>query len=85
MDQRAQANGLISFLAILALGALLFILFKPAVDAVLTNILGFTSNPEAESVINQRLRLFGYLPVYALFVGVLKLIARSVFQSRSVG
>jgi uncharacterized membrane protein len=85
MDQRAQTNGIISFFAIIAVSVLLFILFQPAVDAVLDGMLATTSNSQAETVIEQRRELFGYLLVYGLFLASLLLIARSVFQSRTPG
>ena len=85
MDQRAQANGIISFFALIVISVLLFILLQPAVDAILDAMLATTSNSQAETVIEQRRTLFGYLPIYGLFVASLLLIARSVFQSRTPG
>jgi len=85
MDSRAQTNGIIGFLAILTIGALLTILFQPAVNAILDAALASTSNEHAATVIEQRRQIFGYLTAYSLFVGVLMLIARGVLQSRSPG
>lgn len=85
MDERAQAHGIIVFFAMLTTGALLFTLFQPAVDGVLTSMLEQTSNPEAESVINEGQEIWGYILFYVVFVSGLFLIARSVLQSRSPG
>lgn len=85
MDERGQAHGIIMFVAMVVTGALLFILFQPAADAILNAMLDHASSQQAKDVISERQRIFGLILFYVLFLSGLTLIARAVFQSRSPG
>lgn len=85
MDDRAQAHGIIAFIAMIAVGGLLFVLFQPAADTLLDSMLTQSSSQEASDVITERQTIFGYILMWVVFVSVLFLIARSVLQSRSPG
>lgn len=86
MDERAQAHGIPAvFFAMLITGALLFIIFQPAIDQFAASMLSQTDNQVATDVINERQMIFGKILFYVLFLAVVAFITRSVLQSRSPG
>jgi len=85
MDERAQSHGLIVFFVTIIAGALLYTLFQPAADGIFQMALEQSTHQEADAVVQERQRIFGYMLFYVLFVAGLFLLARSVVQSRSPG
>lgn len=82
---RALANGLLAFVAILVTAALLYTLLDPAVSDLDTMLSGQTSNSNAQDVIDERTEIWDLFLYYAVFLAGLMLIARSVFESRRPG
>jgi hypothetical protein len=82
MDQRGLASGVIGFVAMLVVGALMFILLQPAMNEVAAISLNQAKSQTAIDVINERELIFNSILYYVLFVSVLFIIARAVFESR---
>jgi hypothetical protein len=82
MDQRGLASGVIGFIAMLVVGALMYVLLNPAIGEVAAISLRQAENPTAIDVINQRVLIFDSILYYVLFVSMLFIISRAVFESR---
>lgn len=81
-DQRALASGVIGFIAILIVGALMFVLLNPAINGIADISLRQASDPTAVDVIQQRQLIFNSILYYVLFAALIFIIARAVFESR---
>lgn len=81
-DNRALGLGVVIFFAMIVIGALLYILLDPVMASIETMTLDQTNNPRAETVINERATIWGGILFFVVFVSVISIIARSVFESR---
>lgn len=84
-DDRALAGAILGFLAILLIGAFLYILLDPAVSTVLDYTSAQTSNADAQSAIDQRETIWNYILFVPLVIGMLYIIGRGVLESRRPG
>lgn len=81
-DQRALASGVIGFIAMLIVGALMFSLLNPAIVGIADISLAQASDPRAIDVIQQRQLIFDSILYYVLFASLIFIISRAVFESR---
>lgn len=80
MDNRGLATGLISFAAIIVVGAFFIIFFTPALNEVSNGFLATTSDPTATEAIEQRQRIWNLIGFFVMFAGAVFVIARAVFE-----
>lgn len=85
VDRRGLATGIMGFIAMIAIIALLYTLMDPAISDVFTATSADTSDAEAQAVIDQSSTIWGYMPLYGLFLAAIFLIGRAVFESRGPG
>lgn len=81
-DNRGLAGGVLAFVAILVVSALLFTLFQPAAESIFTMTSSQASSQKVTDSIDMRQTIFSNILFFALFLGGLALIARAVFESR---
>jgi len=81
-DERGLAVGLLLFFAALTIGALLFALFNPMMTSVDDRVSDQTDDPDAQSVIDERMQIWGGLLFYVMFLSGIYILAKSVFESR---
>ena len=82
-DERGLAVGILAFIIMIGMGALLYILLNAAMSGIFDTTLAATASADATDVINEREQIAGLLMFYAVFLGAVFIIARSVFESRS--
>lgn len=82
MDNRGLATGLISFVAILVVGAFFIIFFTPAINQVSSGFLNATSDPQATKAIERRQNIWQLVGFFIMFSGGVFVIARAVFEGR---
>lgn len=85
MDNRALAGGILGFIAMIVIAALLYTLFEPAVDQAATTFLSQTSNQEATDHINLFDTIWSNVLWVGLFFAMLFIIGRGVVESRRPG
>lgn len=76
--------GIIGFIAILVVAALLYTMMEPAAE-IFSMSLSQTSNQQATDAINLREQIFTNMLFYVLFLAGVFIIARAVFESRRPG
>jgi len=81
-DQRAQASGIIVFLIILGVGALLWGILNFGMGEIFASTLNQTGKTQAQDVINQRQTIWNNILFFILAFAGTFLVARSVVQSR---
>lgn len=84
-EDRALAIGIVGFIAMVAIAAILYTLFDPAVSQLTTTTLDATNNQDATDVINERNTIWGLFLFYALFLSAVWVIARAVRESNRSG
>jgi hypothetical protein len=77
-DTRGLAVGVIGFVAMIVIAALMYIMFEPAVGEMLGMSLDQASNQDVKDAINLRQQIFGGMLFFALFLSGVYLIARAV-------
>lgn len=80
-EDRALASGLIGFIAILVVVALLYALMNPAANQLFGSLSTQASDPQAQSIINEREQIWSNILYAILLLSGVYLIARSVFES----
>jgi len=80
--ERGLANGIIGFVAIIVVVALLYTLLDPAMSGVIDMASGQSSDPAVRDEISQPERIWGAIPVAGLFFAALFILARATFESR---
>lgn len=81
-DEKAQAHGIILFVAILVGSALFFVIADPAAGLIFDMSLNSTDSQLATDTINERKQIWGLVLYFIVFFALVFLIARSVVQSR---
>jgi hypothetical protein len=84
-DNRGLAVGMVIFVGVLVAAALLYILLDPALVTMFDMARGQTSSTVATDQIDRAAQIWGLLLFFPAFLGLLFIIARSVFESRRVG
>lgn len=84
-DTRGLANGVIGFVVIIATVALLYTIMDPAFTGVIDTVSSQTTDADAQAAVDQSGQIWGYIPVFGLFLAGLFLIARATFESRGPG
>lgn len=82
MDNRALATGIIGFIAILIVFALLYTILNAGFTDTITFVSADTSNTQAQAAIDERAKIWSLMPVFGVFLGSLFLLARAAFESR---
>lgn len=81
-DDRALASGVIIFIAMIIVGALLFIAFnEPATDIISVSS-NYTTDSDAQDHIDTLETIWQSILVFVAFVAGLFIIARAVVESR---
>lgn len=82
---RGQASGILGFLAILVIAALLWALMDPALEVVFSSSTEMASSSAAQNTIDERKQIWQSILFYPLALGGVFIIARAVLQSRRPG
>jgi len=80
-DERGLANGIIGFVVMIIVVALLYTLMAPAIAGVSDTASSQTSDADAQSEITEAQQIWTYIPVFGLFLASLLVIARATFES----
>lgn len=80
-DTRGLANGIIGFVVIIVTVALLYTLMDPAFTGVIDAVSTQTTDPEAQAAVNQSATIWGYMPIFGMFLAGLFVLARATFES----
>lgn len=80
---RGLAVGVLSFIAIIVVAALLFTLMDPALVEIFDMSSSQADSQTAQDVIDLRQQIWGAILFFALFLGIVSLIAQSVYESRT--
>lgn len=81
-DDRALASGIIGFIAIIVIAALLFTLMNPAAGGMFDTTSDTTDDATAQDVIDEREQIWKLILFYPLLLAGVFVIARAVFESR---
>lgn len=84
-DDRGLATGLAGFVAILIIAALMFTLLNPAATNVFDDADSFTTDSEAQNVVDERRAIWSNILFAVLLIAALFLLGRAVFESRRPG
>lgn len=84
-DERGLAVGLVVFIAAIVGAALLYIMLDPALTTIFDMTRSQTTSSVATDQIDLASTVWGLLLFFAMFVSLLFIIARSVFESKEVG
>jgi len=82
-DNRGLSVAIVSFFAVIVVAALVYTLLDPAVADIISMSSSQTSDQGATDVINLREQIWAAMLFYALFLAMLAVIARAVFESRT--
>jgi hypothetical protein len=80
-DDRGLAVGIVAFVALISI-VLLWVLLNGGMEIVFDTADSQTTDATAESEIATAEKIWGLLPFYLLFLGVMMLVARAVLESR---
>lgn len=81
-DNRGLATGIILFIGILVLVALLYALINPVMSGAEASLDNATTTADAQGVVDSRLRVWDNLLLYFVLLGGMLVIGRAVFESR---
>lgn len=81
-DDRALATGIIGFVAILIVVALLYTMMDAGFVQVITAVGADTSNAQAQAAIDERAAIWGAMPIFGVFLAAMFLFSRAAFESR---
>jgi len=81
-DQRGLALAIISFVALLVVGALLFVLLDPAVASVSSQTAAQSDSQLVQDQIDLANRIWALILFFVMFLGVIALIVRATAESR---
>lgn len=84
-DERGLAVGFVVFFAAIVGAALLYIMLDPAMTTIIDMTRSQTTSSAATEQIDLASNIWGLLLFFAMFVSLLFIIARSVFESKEVG
>jgi len=82
---RAQASGIIGFVAMLVIAALLWALMAPAADLIFNAAANAGGGQTAQEAIEQRQRIWSSILLFPLALAGVFVIARAILQSRRAG
>jgi K+-transporting ATPase c subunit len=80
-DDRGLALALVSFIALLVVCGLLFVLFDPAVSELATMTSNQADSQTTQTQIDQAQQFWGLVLTVPIFLGLLYLVGRGVFES----
>jgi len=83
-DDRGLAIGIVLMVATLVLGALLYVMFQPAMDVLFATAKAQAQTQQATDVINRRERIWGAFLIFASFLSLVFIIARATAESEGV-
>lgn len=81
-DDRGLAVALILFMAVIVLSALFYLVANPAFDQIQSTMLDQSESAETDKTINERAKIWTAMPIYALAIAGLFLLARALFERR---
>lgn len=84
-DDRGLATGVIAFVAVIVVSALLYTLFEPAAQGVFNMSSSQADSTQAQNAIDRREQIFSLMLYFCLFLGSVMFIARAVVESRRAG
>lgn len=84
-DDRGLAVGFVVFFAAIVGAALLYIMLDPALALFFDMARSQTTSTVATEQIDLASRIWGLLLFFAVFVSLMFILARSVFESKEVG
>lgn len=84
-DDRGLATGIIGFIAMIVIAALMFTLMDPAADMIFSMSTAQADSAQAHNAIELRKKIWDAMLYFALFLAAIFVIARAVFESRSPG
>ncbi len=84
-DDRGLATGIIGFIAIIVIAALLYTLMDPAAGDIFSMTLTQADSAQAKNAIELRQKIWNATLYFALFLALVYILARAVFESRSPG
>lgn len=82
---RGLANGIVGFVAIIIVAAILYTLLGAPADVIFSTASSQTDSAQAQSVIDERRQIWTLVLYFALFLASLFILARAVFESRRPG
>lgn len=80
-DTRGLANGIIGFVAVIVVVALLYTLMTPAFTGVTDSMSDHTTDADAQGQIDQANRIWTAMPLVGLFLAALLVLGRATFES----
>lgn len=84
-DNRGLASGILAFIAIIVVSALLFTLFQPAAEQIFSMSTSQATDQQVRDGIALRQAIFSNILYFALFLSGITLVARAVLESRRPG
>lgn len=84
-DARALGTGVIAFVAIIVIVALLYAMMDPAAELLFSTSSSAASSTAATDAIDERKQIWQALPIFFAFLAVIFLLSRAVFESRRPG
>lgn len=84
-DERALSMGLFGFIAIIVITALLYTMLNPAIADVFAFSSEQATTTQAQDAIDRRQQIWGYMPMFGVFLAAIYLLSRAVFESRRPG
>lgn len=84
-DERGLAMGIVSFFAMLTIAALLFTLFNPAMTEVFSMTSSQAQTSAGQEQIDLAEQIWNAVLFFMLFLSLLFIVARSVFESKRSG
>lgn len=81
-DDRALASGLIGFIAILVIGALLYIMLQEPMQGVFAAGSAQASSQQAQDAISLREQIWNSILYFVMFLAGVFILTRSVLESR---
>lgn len=80
-DDRGLWIGLFSFIVMLTVGALLYILLEPAASAVFTFALDQSNNARVTTAVERRQTIFSNILAFVLVLASISFLARAIRES----
>lgn len=81
LNSRGLATGIIGFVAMIAVVALLYTLMDPAMDQLFGFASADASSQQASTAVAERQKIWSAMPIFGLFLAVVFIIGRSTFES----
>lgn len=84
-DNRALATGIIGFVAMIVIAALMFIMLDSAATEIFSMSMAQADSAQAKNAIELRKKIWSSILFFTLFLAAIFIVARAVFESRSPG